>query len=315
MARPVTVLLNRGNREDAFQANLIGIAAQMSGVTMNRIRLEEWRSDSFSDKPSLTLSWNDHRNVTYLAAPEGRELEPFLEGLMLFAGAKDHPKSDALEALKSLAEPVRILVLMAEECPHCPQVVRAALVLAAAQPLINVTIVDAPHFSDLAERYKIKSTPTVIFNEGFTVVGRITVEELARHALKAGDTESLTTVIESMIKTGRAEDAGALLCSQRRPEAVLPIYLSKEFSVRMGALVAMEEALEQDPRSLDPLVDDLILLLAQDDVALRGDTAELLGKIGNPVAIPALKMAVEDPDPDVREAAQEALESLERRSN
>ncbi len=58
-----------------------------------------------------------------------------------------------------------------------------------------------------------------------------------------------------------------------------------------------------------------MLLLSQDDVALRGDTAELLGKIGNPIAIPALKKTAEDPDPDVREAAEEALEALERKNN
>jgi HEAT repeat protein len=106
-----------------------------------------------------------------------------------------------------------------------------------------------------------------------------------------------------------------LLCCENRPDAILPIYLSKEFSVRMGALVTMDEALEMDPRILDPLVDDLVLLLSQDEVALRGDTAELLGKIGNPSAIPALKKAAEDPDPDVREAVEEALEVLEKKKN
>ena len=170
---------------------------------------------------------------------------------------------------------------------------------------------DAVQFEDLAQRYKVKSTPTTIINDGLTLIGRLTAEELAEHLLRSVESSSLPSILESMIKAGRAEDAAELLCSGDRPEAILPIYLSKEFSVRMGALVALEEALRKNPRILDPIVDDLTALLFQEEVALRGDTAELLGKIGNPAAIPALRKAAEDLDPDVREAAEEALQLLE----
>ena len=115
-----------------------------------------------------------------------------------------------------------------------------------------------------------------------------------------------------MIQAGRAEDAGDLLCREGKPEAIVPIYVSPEFSLRMGALVAMEEALEKDPRSLDPIVDELTELLSHQDAPLRGDTAELLGKIGNRQALPALRKAADDPDPDVRDAVEEALEALEK---
>jgi hypothetical protein len=315
MVRPVTILVNRSANDDPFQANLVTTAAQISGVSMNRIHIEEWHSDSFSDKPSLTLSWEGNRNVQYLAAPEGRELEPFLEALALMGGAKELPVSPALDSLKNSTAPTQLMVLMAEACPHCPQAVKAALTLAVSNPLLSLTIVDAVQFYDLAERFKVKSTPTVIINEGFTSVGQITTTQLIDQVLKAGEGGSFTAILESMIKTGRAEDAAELLCRENRPDAILPIYLAKEFSLRMGALVTMDEALENNPRILDPLVDDLVLLLSQDDVALRGDTAELLGKIGDPSAIPALKKAAEDPDPDVREAAEEALEALEKKKN
>jgi HEAT repeat protein len=122
--------------------------------------------------------------------------------------------------------------------------------------------------------------------------------------------ESLTADLDSMIQSGRAEDAAALLCASEKQRAILPLYVSKEFSRRIGALVALEEALAINPRILDPVLDDLIDLLSHEDVGLRGDTAELLGKIGNRAAIPALKRTLEDADPDVREAATEALEAL-----
>jgi HEAT repeat protein len=79
----------------------------------------------------------------------------------------------------------------------------------------------------------------------------------------------------------------------------------------MGALLVMEEALDRTPRILDPIVAQLTELMRSDDVGLRGDTASILGRIGTKDAVSALKMAVDDPDPDVRDAAVEALENLQ----
>ncbi len=169
---------------------------------------------------------------------------------------------------------------------------------------------DAQQFPDMAERFKVKSTPTTIVNGGLTIVGQIDVPQLVDRMVSSGQAGTLTAVLRSMIETGRAEDAGALLCRQDSPEAILPLYTSKEFSLRIGSLVAMEAALEENSRALDPIVSDLSLLLAYDEVGLRGDTAELLGKIGDPSAIPALSEAILDSDPDVREAALEALHIL-----
>ncbi len=309
----VTIVVNTAEPSDPFETNLVNVARQISGVSMNRIRIERGDGNVFPGKPSLTLSDGKVSNVHYLAAPEGRELVPFLDALLWLGSGLEPLKAEVADSLLRLTVPVHVLVLMAESCPHCPETVRAAVSLAVRRPLITVSVVDAIRFTDMAERFKVKSTPTVIMNDGLTLLGRISSDELAGHLLSmAAADSSLTPVLDSMVKSGRAEDAGRLLCSENQPQAVLPIFTSKEFSARMGALVAMEEALIHNPRVLDPIVDQLTALLFQDEVGLRGDTADLLGKIGNPVAAPALrKAAEEDPDPDVREAAQEALELLE----
>jgi thiol-disulfide isomerase/thioredoxin len=312
MTVPVRIIVDAGNAEDPFQANLINIARQISGVSMNKVLLEEGEGSSpFWGKPCLTLATGTTGNIHYLTAAEGRELLPFLDALAWLGKATAIPGLMKLDSMLGLSTPVEILVLMAEACPHCPAVVRSALALAALQPLLKLIIVDAVYFHDLAERYKVKSTPTTIIDQGLTMVGHVTLDQLAAGVVRATQGASLTEIMDSMIKCGRAEDAAQLLCRENGPDAILPIYRSKEFSVRMGALVTMEEALALNPRILDPVVDELGSLLFDDEVALRGDTAELLGKIGNPAAIPALRKALEDPDPDVREAVEEALQLLE----
>ena len=309
MTGPVTISVYRTGCNDAFETNLANIAAQVAGVSMNRIKLEESTEAILPGKPSLTLAGGLPGNIHYVAAPEGHEFEPFLNAMKWLGHPGDAPDPD-LQKLNSLTGPNQIMVLMADACTYCPHVVQSVLAMAVHQPLITAVIVDAIQFGDLAERFKVKSVPTTIINDNRTVLGQVSLNQLVDHVLNLQGPESLTADLDSMIQSGRAEDAAALLCSRNEPYAILPLYISKEFSKRIGALVTLEEALAIDPRILDPVLNELIDLLSHEDVGLRGDTAELLGKIGNPAAIPALKKSLDDPDPDVREAAAEALEAL-----
>jgi len=310
ISQPVTMLVYGVQADDPFEKNLMNIARQIAGVSSDLVRMEDRNEPVLPGKPSITLSSGDAANISYLAAPEGLELAPFLDAMTWLGKGEALPDSDTLRSLDGLTSPTEILVLIAAVCPHCPGVLRTIVSMAVGRPLLGVTVADALQFTDLAERYKVKSTPTVIINEGATLVGQVTEREILELVLSVGDARSLTEVLKSMIESGRAEDAASLMCSKRQPEALLPLYVAPEFTRRMGALMAMEEALENDPRCLDPILEKLTELLSHEEVGLRGDTAEILGKIGNSRAIPALQKAAEDPDPDVREAARDALELL-----
>jgi alkyl hydroperoxide reductase subunit AhpF len=310
MTGPVTITVYRTGVDDPFEKTLANIAAQISGVSMNRIKLEESAEPTLPGKPSLTLAGELSGNIHYVAAPEGHEFKPFLNALIWLGRAAEPPIAALRDNLDSLTDRSQIMILIADTCTYCPHVVESVLAMAVHQPLITATIVDAIQFGDLAERFKVKSVPTTIINDNRTVVGQVGINQLVDHLLNSQGPESLIADLDSMIQSGRAEDAAAVLCENNKPRAILPLYVSKEFSRRIGALVAIEEALAINPRILDPVLDDLIDLLSHEDVGLRGDTAELLGKTGNRAAIPALKKTLDDPDPDVREAAAEALEAL-----
>jgi hypothetical protein len=314
MAGPVTVYVSRVGVPDPFEENLVNVCRQISGVSMDRIRIEQGEDPVFPGKPSLTLSGVKGQNIHYMAAPEAREFPPFLEALRWLGGAAEVPDDGVYGPLRGLTTPVQVLVFMAPGCPHCPHVVRSAVSAGASRNAIDVIVVDAMQFPDLAEQFKVKSTPTTIIDGGLTIVGQLSAAQLVDHIVNSTETGSLTAVLDSMIQSGRAEDAASLICRDNRPEAILPLYIAREFSLRMGALVAMEAALDEDPHSLDAIIPDLTNLLTAEEAGLRGDTAALLGKIGNPAAIPALRKALDDPDPDVREAAEEALQEIEETS-
>ncbi|MDQ7783678.1 MAG: hypothetical protein RDU20_12415, partial [Desulfomonilaceae bacterium] len=76
MTRDVTILVGSVGTKTVFETNLVNIARQISGVSMNRVRVEEWHERIFPGKPSLTLTDGEVTNIHYLGAPEGTELQP-----------------------------------------------------------------------------------------------------------------------------------------------------------------------------------------------------------------------------------------------
>jgi alkyl hydroperoxide reductase subunit AhpF len=312
LTEPVAILVANSASDTVFDKNLVNIVRQIAGVSWGRVTIEEDAAAVFEGKTSITLSAGGKRNIHYLAAPEGLELAPFLDAITWLGKAAPVPVSALFRHLDALNEPMSVLVLVTAACLHCPEVVRELLAAAVYAPLLAVTVVDAVAHGDFAARYKVKATPTVIFNGRATLVGRITEAQIIDELLRKSADTSLTEVLESMIKAGRAEDAAELMVREGQTAAVLPVYQSPELALRIGALVTMEEALAMDPRSLDPILDELCALLAHEDARLRGDTADILGKIGNPRALPALRTLLDDPDPDVVDAAIDALKLLEQ---
>jgi hypothetical protein len=309
LVSPVYLKFNYGSADTEYAALMAGLAAQITGVSANKIEYSEWNSPLAPNKPSICISNDTGKEIFYLAAPEGMELAPFLKAVSWLGGASELPKSPSIAALAAISDQMHVNVMIASVCPHCPATVTAAVAVALSGNSITLAVIDALEFQEFAEKYRVKSTPMLVVNDGFTAIGNLSPQDLASRIVEISREDSLTLILSSMVKNGRAEDAGDLL-RRGNPEAILPIYTSNEFSARIGALVAMEEALESDPRCLDPLVDELCKLLFQDETPLRGDTAELLGKIGHPSAIPFLERAASDEDEDVRGAVEEALERL-----
>jgi alkyl hydroperoxide reductase subunit AhpF len=303
----VALFLHPGIAESPSGNNIANTARQISGVSMGAVTLTEAQS-SDGQYTRLSLGTGARANIIYMAAPEGNELAPFLDILAWFGGAAEAPLSHDPSMEERIPDGSDILVFTAQGCPHCPSAVSSLSALAVAYPRITLTVADAFHAPDLASRYRVRATPTVVINGGATIVGEIKGADALRFL--TGSQESMAQTLSSMIQTGRAEDAAELICEKKCPEAVLEVFSAPEFSTRVGALVAMEEALDRDPRSLDAIVEKLIELLRSPDPALRGDTAGVLGKIGDPRAIPALRVLCDDSHEDVADAAREALELI-----
>jgi len=220
----------------------------------------------------------------------------------------------ALDKLAELVEPVEIVVFIAQGCPKCPHGVRAATALAAASPMVTVSVVDAGEFAELASRYQVRSVPTFVVNGDLTIVGVVTQEELIRHLVELQGPGAEDAIFVSLVKSGRLADATARLVDGRGIAAFAKLWNESMLESRIGLSLTAQNAIDESPDSLDSLVEQLLASLTTDDAARRGDTADLLGAIGHPSARPALKNLLNDSHPDVAEAAADVLTSIDERA-
>ena len=218
------------------------------------------------------------------------------------------------DKLAELIEPVEIVVFIAQGCPNCPHGVRAAKALAASSPKVTVTVVDTGENAELAARYQVRSVPTFVVNGDLTIVGLVTHEELLQHLVDIQGSGAEDSIFVSLVQSGRLDDATSRLVDGRGLSAFAKLWNESMLEGRIGLSLAAQNAVDEAAGSLDGLVEQILPSLQTDDAARRGDTADLLGEIGHPGARAALEKLLEDDHPDVAEAAEDALASIEKRT-
>ena len=285
--------------DGAFSQKMREVLLGLASASGGKLLVARRPSAKFPGRPSFSLG-----NIHYLAIPWDAELAPFLELVALLS-------SDPATMDEEMAE-ASVEVLMAPACPHCAKVVGACSQVAAVRRQILLAVIDVQHFGDLS--YDIKSVPAVVVDHYHTSIGPLEKKELLAIL---GDRESshfYARSLESMIKANRLEEAAQMVASEAGHIALVALMRAGGFQERLGLMMLAEEALEQDAHCLDGAVPLLLPLLQTDDASLRGDTADVLGKIGAPGAREALEKLLSDTNEDVREIAQEALDELRKPS-
>jgi hypothetical protein len=309
LSKPVTLIVYIGE-EDEYSREMANFARQLTGIAGGEMHLHYGEGVNLPGLPAIKIICGNQDNINYMALPTGPELKPFLNTLAILDRKQAPVSAAAAEYIEQISRPAQVKILISPTCQNCPKVVSNVNSVAALNPQVQVTIIDITHFMEIGLHYNARSAPTTIIDEKFTIIGELTSEKFARILAQRGTLKHVTETIKSMLNTGRAEDASFLILAMEDMETFMPLYLAEDMSTRMAMMLAMEEVLEIDPRGLDKFLPELIGLMEHSDHRIRGDTADLLGKIGSPEAIPALKKAASDKNPDVAEAAEDALQEI-----
>jgi HEAT repeat protein len=126
------------------------------------------------------------------------------------------------------------------------------------------------------------------------------------------DEEMRAMLIEYMSK-GFLENIIALMKQDPSTVRFIPDLLGDDaIMVRLGATALVEELAKEHRQTLAVAVPGLLLLLGDENPTIRGDTANVLGIIGDRSARDALRGLQKDANPAVREIAEDALREMGR---
>lgn len=118
--------------------------------------------------------------IRYLAAPQGGEIQPFVQALFAFAGAPNYYEATIKQNLTRI-KPSTIKVMITETCPYCPQVVDIASKFAlASNGKIRTVVVDIMANPDIGQYYDAAGVPYTIINDKKTLVGMVGAPEILK---------------------------------------------------------------------------------------------------------------------------------------
>ena len=271
-----------------------------------KIKIKQEKDDE-SKPPVIRVG-----NVGYHAIPTGKELEPFLSALFDGDGQAQNSPLSTYKKVHQIRVPALLKVYITPHCPFCPAAVKQLLCLAAVSESIKLTIIDGAFFPEMAASDKIQSAPTVLLDDQFYWTGSIRIEEIVDMILNRDPSRLSASSLEAMFEEGKAvEVAGMMLDSGKIFSAFTELLVHKKWPVRLAAMVAFETIAEENRTLVHQTLPSLLdfFLTAEDTV--KGDILYLLGKSGDKGIIPKLETVLNGPyGVDVKEAAQEALESL-----
>ncbi|MEW6442139.1 MAG: thioredoxin family protein [bacterium] len=261
--------------------------------------------------PAMTLCVRGEPLLHYHFAPTGHETAPFRELIWKLSSEPD-PGDSGTGKRRTGGRLAQVLLFVSAQCPNCPHVVRGVTALALNKQSFSLHILDVTQHSNLAASHRVRSVPTALVDE-VPFIGLFDSDRMLRILERKERTLALQEQVLCLLEDGHLSEAGLLLAGGVDPSFLAAHFGGASFNRKLSLLAICEEAMEADPRCLDRMAEKLLPFLDSHDSALRGDIADLLGKIGNPIAQEALARLFRDPDPEVAEAAREAAHRISTR--
>ena len=252
-------------------------------------------------------------SIVYHAVPHGTELLPFLD--ILADISKLGRKNPQTEPVRELELPARLKLYVSSMCTFCPAAVRRLLPLALQNPSVQLAVIDAALFSEMADIDHIRSVPTLILDDQFRWTGTVNLKELL-NTIQGRDPAQLSTeTLASMISDGNAYGLSEMML---KAECIFPGFINllthEAFSIRLGAMAAAEEIAGKRISLAVQMAALLAERFEKQSDAVKGDILYIIGVSGDDRSIDFLgKISTGEYPNDVKEAAADALEEIRSR--
>jgi hypothetical protein len=248
-------------------------------------------------------------SIAYSGIPAGTEFGPFME-LLSAVGAANTP--DMEDILAAITTPALLTLYVSSMCPHCPAMVRQVYPLSLANSSLKLTIIDGPAFPELADAANVKSLPTLIVDDHFRWTASVHTEELLQVISSRDPAKLGAAALKSMIQDGNAYGLSEMMLTYGKIfPAFVGLLVHPEFSVRLGAMAAIEDMAENEKAIAGQVVAPLMAQFDQADETIKGDVLYVIGICGDENAVSFLtSVAAASENEELKEAAEDALEAI-----
>jgi alkyl hydroperoxide reductase subunit AhpF len=252
---------------------------------------------------------------TFHMAPEDRELTPFLDLLSRLASGDPGLPPEMAGKLEKVDVPSLVELYVSTHCPNCPEVMNRVSPFPLVNARVSLRVFDGMLFPEMAERHAVRAVPTILLADGIRFTGQVRAEEVIEALLNGDPARMGAEAFARMIHAGDAEGLAAMMIERGQVfPGVLDLAAGDLFSLRLGAMVALETVGEEAPHVAKEALGHLWDRMDGADLSARGDMVYLIGELGDDRWKPRLEALLEQsPEPELGEAIQEALESLSRR--
>lgn len=293
--------------KDERSKEIIKFCERLSDLAPNiRVKQEKEENEPF---PSIRTGYG----LRWYGIPLGTELSPFLETV----GMKDDAQlpEHVRKHIDNIKAPAPFKLFVSQHCHHCPATVRQIAPMAAASSMIGLSVIDASHFTEMAEQKEIKAVPTLLLEEDFRWTGQIDIEEVAKVMVKRDITEISVQSLKSMLEQGEVQRIADMMIKEKKIiPAFIDLLIHPIISIRLGAMVVMEEIADQAPKVANKVTSPLWNSFSTMDDTIKGDTLYILGMSGGVDILDNLENeAQKSGSNEVREAAYEAMEMIRER--
>ncbi|MHA1150428.1 MAG: thioredoxin family protein [Promethearchaeota archaeon] len=131
----------------------------------------------------LFIDEQGNEYIRYLAAPQGGEIQPFVQAIFAFAGGPNYYEATIKQNLDRIL-PSTIKVMLTMSCPYCPQVASIANLFAiASKGKIRSVIIDIMANPDIGQYYDAAGVPYTIINDKKTLTGMVGPDVILRELI------------------------------------------------------------------------------------------------------------------------------------
>ena len=166
-SRPVSTEL------ESFISALAGLSDKLALEVSDRQARE-----SFAPCVEICRTDGTSTGLAFHGVPSGHEFTSFVLGLYNAAGPGQAIDGGAMEQIAAIKESTDIKILVTLSCTMCPDLVKAAQRIAAANPNVTAHVYDIRHFEDLKNRYQVMSVPCMVVNDNQVFFGKKNIQQI-----------------------------------------------------------------------------------------------------------------------------------------